>query len=126
MFPKKGKIFPNRRTDAHAQPDYAEAMADALRSELGDTHQAVKIAMRWTGANERTVKNWIAGTNGPSGAHLVGLAHHSDTVLDAFLRLSGRNRPVATEKLIAARDVLDELVCALGAAERNSPIDRTS
>ena len=69
---------------------YPRAIAAALRGELGHTHQAIKRVMRWTGAGERTAKNWLGGTRGPTGEHLLSLVRHSDAVLDAVLRLSGR------------------------------------
>jgi hypothetical protein len=59
MLPKKGKTFPGG-TD---RGPYASAIAQALQRGLGDTHRAIKIVMRWTGAAERTVKNWFAGVN---------------------------------------------------------------
>ena len=55
---------PGSGQTAHAEMTYPSAIAASLRKELGDTHQAVKIVMKWTGANERTVKKWLAGTNG--------------------------------------------------------------
>ncbi|ARC89448.1 hypothetical protein [Rhodovulum sp. MB263] len=70
--------------------NYRAAMAMALQAELGSTHRAIKSAMRWTGASERTVKYWFAGERGPSGEHLVSLARHSDAVLTALLALSDR------------------------------------
>ena len=67
MFPKKGNYFPNGTGAGKGKVSYAAAIAAALRAELGDSHQAVKTnTMRWTGANERTVKNWLAGKWGPS------------------------------------------------------------
>ena len=66
--------------------------------------------MRWTGAEERTIKNWFAGTNGPSGAHLVSMFRHSDVVLDACLRLAGRERIIADRKVIETREKLKELL----------------
>lgn len=110
MFPKTGKVFPRANVQGRRKLDYATAIAAALRSELGTTHQAAKTVMRWTGANERTVKNWLAGTNGPSGDHLVSLVHNSDTVLETLLLISGRQRSIAAEKLIAARAALTELL----------------
>lgn len=59
--------------------------------ELDDTHRANKLAMRWTGASERTVKYWFSGERGPSGDHLVALARHSDAVLYVVLALAGRH-----------------------------------
>lgn len=103
---KKGTVFPNSENLG----SFAKAVAFALKNELGSTHQAVKIIMRWTGAGERTVKNWLAGTSGPSGEHLIDLVRHSDDVLEAFLILSGRQQLVATQKLAAARNKLEETV----------------
>src|SRR3989442_12441900 len=105
MFPKKGKFFPGSARIAPHGLNYASVVAAGLRKELGDTHQAVKTVMRWTGANERTVKNWFAGTYGPRGEHLIDLLRNSDEVLDAFLSLAGREQVIAAKKLVAARDV---------------------
>jgi hypothetical protein len=96
---------------------YAAAVSEALRSELGETHRAIKTIMRWTGSNERTVKNWIAGTNGPSGESLVILARHSQTVMIAFQRLSGRSGGEGTadqvrQKLAEAIELLDGIQTA--------------
>ena len=66
-------------------------MAMALHEELGSTNRAIKMAMRWTGASERTVKYWLAGERGPSGHHLIALARHSDAVLFVVLALAGRH-----------------------------------
>jgi hypothetical protein len=66
--------------------------------------------MAWTGAGERTVKNWLAGTSWPSGAHLVQIIRHSDHVLDVLLVLSGRQRIAGAQKLIGVRNKLAETV----------------
>jgi hypothetical protein len=96
---------------------YAAAISEALRSELGESHRAIKTIMRWTGSTERTVKNWIAGTNGPSGEHLVVLARHSTAVMIAFQQLSGRTSADGTasqvrQKLMEALDLLDGTLIA--------------
>lgn len=85
MLPKRGRKL------RHSDEDLAAMMADALTDELGQTHQAVKIAMRWTGASERSVKHWLAGTHAPRGMHLLALMRHSDTVLTRLLIASGRH-----------------------------------
>jgi hypothetical protein len=86
------------------------AIAYALQNQLGTTHQAVKIVMRWTGAGERTVKNWLAGVSGPSGQHLVDLIRHSDDVLEVLLILAERQQIVAAQKLVDVRNKLAETV----------------
>ncbi len=90
---KMGAFVPKTGTNVHLDADVADyqtAIAAALRDELGLTHRAVKTAMRWTGASERTVKYWIAGERGPSGEHLIALARHSDIVFHVVLMLANR------------------------------------
>jgi hypothetical protein len=111
MLPKKGIVFPN----VENLGPFPLAVGYALKNELGSTHQAVKIIMRWTGAGERTVKNWLAGISGPSGQHLVDLIRHSDDVLEVFLILAGRQNIVAAQKLADARKKLAETVEQLDA-----------
>jgi hypothetical protein len=106
MLPKKCIVFPN----GEDLVPYPVAIAHALQNQLGTTHQAAKMIMRWTGAAERTVKNWLAGASGPSGQHLVDLIRHSDEVLEALLVLAGRQQIATANKLVDVRDVLAETV----------------
>jgi hypothetical protein len=106
MLPKKGIVLPN----AEGLGPYSRAIAYALKCELGSTHQATKIVMGWTGAGERTVKNWLAGISGPSGDHLVKLIRHSEYVLPVLLILGGRPRFAAVERLFGMRDKLAETI----------------
>ena len=90
---KMGTVVPKMGTTVHLAADqarYRRAIADALSRELGPTHQAIKTAMRWTGASERTVKYWLSGERGPSGEHLILLAQHSDAVLLTILTMAER------------------------------------
>ncbi len=103
MFPKKGNKLHPRRQLSEAGLNFNRAIAAALRKELGSTHQATKTTMRWTGASERTAKHWLAGTHGPSGAHLVQLLHHSDEILRAILVLSGRPASLSEAKAAQLR-----------------------
>jgi hypothetical protein len=109
MLPKEGKVLPSARKDAPMEFRYPAAIAAALRGQLGDTHRAIKTVMRWTGASERTVKNWFAGTRGPSGDHLISLVHNSDAVLEAVLRMAERRSMLAAVKLTDVRDKLIEM-----------------
>ena len=91
---KMGTVVPKMGTFVHLidKPiDYRNAMAMALHEELGSTSRSIKMAMRWTGASERTVKYWLPGERGPSGDHLIALARHSDAVLFVLLALAGRH-----------------------------------
>ena len=93
-FAKTGIVFHRGSVSAvPMQGQYALVVAGALRDELGDTHHAIKTIVKWTGANERTVKNWLAGTSGPSGEHLIALARNSDEIFETLLLLTGRERP---------------------------------
>ena len=116
MFPKKGKGFPGTG-GTRGKLDYAASIATALRGELGDSHQAIKTVMRWTGATDRTAKNWVTGIRGPTGEHLISLARHSDAVFEVIIRAAGRESLLialqlidAREKLAAALEILDQLV----------------
>jgi hypothetical protein len=108
MFPKKGNNFPNGIRTTNRDVSYTAAVAAALRAELGNSHQAVKSVMRWTGVNERTAKNWLAGTCGPRGEHLIELIRHSDRLLETILQLAGRGQTIAGTRLVQARNVLAE------------------
>lgn len=90
MLPNKGKNLPNLEVEIRGATDYASIIALALRRELTNSRHAVKTLMRWTGASERTAKNWLSARRGPSGQDLVSLARHSGEVLRAFYVMAGR------------------------------------
>jgi len=106
MFPKRGNRFPGTESDQV----YAAAIAEALRRELGETHQAIKTVVRWTGASERTAKNWLSAERGPSGPYLIALASHSEVVFEALLVMLGKEALLAAKKVVDARYRLKELV----------------
>ena len=106
MFPKMGKTFPDedgRRVD---RLEYQAAISAALKRELGESHRAIKTVMRWTGVSERTAKNWLAGSHGPAGEHLVQLMRHSDEVLVVVLGIAGRDSSKAAVMLSELRTAL--------------------
>jgi hypothetical protein len=109
MLPKTGKRLPSSEENVA----FAALMADALADELGRTHQAVKIAMRWTGASERCVKHWLAGTHAPCGSHLVGLMRHSDKVLERILSAAGRQDSLLAVDVMRLRGSLVDLLSAI-------------
>jgi hypothetical protein len=117
-FPKKGKFFPTRSGYAgggkvDGDSDFAAEIAAALHRSLGSTRSGIKAAAVWTGANEKTVKNWFSGRYGPSGDHLVALARHSDEVLGTFLAMAGRKDLMVASKLVAAEQAIVELLTAV-------------
>jgi hypothetical protein len=104
MIPARGIISAQTRSS----PDYAKLISAALREHLGASHRAIKTAMQWTGASEKTVKNWFAGTNGPCGEHLIALVSHSDNVMVAVLTMAGRRDIAVSGHLIDLRHRLAE------------------
>jgi len=117
-FPKKGKFFPKEngyRSHGDAPPVscFAAEIASALKRSLGDSRSGAKIVAGWTGANEKTVKNWFSGTYGPSGEHLVALTRHSDEVLVTFLAMAGREDLMIAIKLESAEHAIAELLDAV-------------
>ncbi|MFA5490532.1 MAG: hypothetical protein WC284_15200 [Candidimonas sp.] len=117
-FPKKGKFFPDENgyadtREADGESAFATAIAAALNRSLGPTRAGAKTVAAWTGANEKTVKNWFSGRYGPSGEHLVALARHSDEVLSTFLVMAGRENLMVATKLVAAEQAITELLIAV-------------
>ena len=113
LLPNSGTLLPDGLQQHSGEVNYAAAVAAALHRELGNSHGATKMVMRWTGASERTVKNWLAGTKGPSGAHLLVLARYSDAVLEGFLRLAGRKHALIEQDLSEARSKVREVLILL-------------
>ena len=105
MFPKTGKKF-----QARSRTQYAGVIAEILREELGGSHEAHKTLMRWTGANRRSAKNWLSGSHGPSGEHLLHLMQHSDRVFECVLQLSNRRAILCDEQLSYVRNALQQTV----------------
>lgn len=115
-FPKKGKFFPRNGGEGEVRR-YAAEIATVLQQSLGPTRARIKVAASWTGANERTVKNWFSGRYGPSGEYLVALMRHSDDVLRVVLELSGREELLLAVKIDEAGQILQELLQAISKLE---------
>jgi hypothetical protein len=104
MLLKTGIVFPS----GVQLGTFPTAISYALKAQLGLTHQSIKTVMRWTGAGERTVKNWFAGSSGPSGPHLVRLIQNSDEALAVLLILAGRKELMAASRMLDMRNKLAE------------------
>lgn len=104
MFPNRGKGL--QASGCPSAVLYASAIASALRTELGQTHQATKTIMKWTGVSDRTAKNWLSGAYGPSGNHLIQLACESDAILNTLLVMAGRQQYLIGADLLAIREAL--------------------
>lgn len=92
------------------EQDFNRLVAAALRNDLGEGRRSIKTVMTWTGTCERTAKNWLSGSCGPSGQHLVQLAKNSDELFDLFLLLCDRRPVMTTMKLVRLRAHLAETV----------------
>jgi hypothetical protein len=90
MLPKRGRLLPPESGLDGRPKRYAKYVSLALKSELGDTRRTIKTVQRWTRASERTVKNWLSASAGPSGDHLIAMLYHSDTMLHMILIASKR------------------------------------
>lgn len=117
-FPKKGKFFPqgngyNEKGGHLTNGCFVEEIASALKRSSGGCPVSVKMVANWTGANEKTVKNWFSGKYGPSGKHLIALVQHSDEVLSTFLTMAGREELMVAVKLIAAEEAIEGLLAAV-------------
>ena len=110
--PHSRKTFPigSRKVTAAEEYEFAAVIAQTLRDTFGGSRSSVKTVMRYTGAGERTVKNWFEGKNAPNGENLVALVRNSDEVLEAILLVANRNEILAGKKLVDARDKLVEML----------------
>lgn len=104
MFHKKGNTFHRKCGERVSAAEYRKAISSALSQELGGAGRAAKSTMRWTGASERTAKNWISGSYGPTGENLIALMKHSDTVFAVVLELAGRSEEISAARLKLVRE----------------------
>ena len=68
---------------------YTDVVADALSGR-----RPKDVAAR-VDVSHRVAENWIAGDNGPSGAHLVRLMSEFDEVFQAIIEMTGRISPAS-------------------------------
>jgi hypothetical protein len=110
--PASGKTF-TRSSGTVADYDgysFTAVITQTLRATFGGTRMSVKTVMAYTGAGERTVKNWFEGKNCPNGKNLVELVRHSDEILEVLLWMAGREDILAGKLLVDAHDKLVEML----------------
>jgi hypothetical protein len=112
MFPKSGRKFPNSRPRPSPE-DYAVAIGAALRRELGTAGGAAKTIMKWTGASDRSARNWLNGLGGPTGWHLILLARESSEVMEAVLAMTNRDGLMLGSDIRAIRIALIKVTAAI-------------
>src|SRR5436190_18405205 len=104
-LPKKGEKLPSARTPQKRAREFAQAIADALKEELA-RGASIKTIMAWTGAGERTVKEWLAGSNAPRAFQLESLFRSSQAVYERVMLRTGRKPVVNRQRLEAIRGQL--------------------
>jgi hypothetical protein len=108
---ESGKTFP-----AISAESLAHAVAASLRTEFGATPSSVKTVARLTHSNDRAVRNWFDGKNGPSADNLVVLMRHSTIVLKTVLELADRPDLVLAVGILGLREQLVDVVAAIDKA----------
>lgn len=117
-FRLKGEELPNRGKElpsTAARHEHARAIAAALREELA-AGASIKTIMAWTGASERTVKGWLAGSSGPSSLHFEGLVRSSEAIYRRLMIRTGRSPVVSRKSLEVLRQEIMEVAVAIEAA----------
>jgi hypothetical protein len=114
-LPKKGEELPLARTRQEQAREFAQAIANALKEELA-RGASIKTIMAWTGAGERTVKEWLAGSNAPRAFQVECLMRSSDLVYERLIIRTGRKPVVNRAGLEALRAHLTGLVGAIDTA----------
>ncbi|RXT54879.1 hypothetical protein B6S44_14865 [Bosea sp. Tri-44] len=114
-FPNSGNSLPNGRGKAIGPPAFAKLVATALKAALRGQSSKIKTVALWTGANDRTVKNWLSGERAPSGDHFLGLAANCPAVLAAFLAAIHRNDCLVMADIEEARAKVAAALVALEA-----------
>lgn len=115
-FPKKGNSF-HGGSDGLIPPQHGETFAEmvstVLRHSVGGRPSALKLVARWTGASERTVKNWFSGSCAPNGDHFRELVRHCPEMLEAFLMSVGRQDHVILTKVGQVEAALMDALAAI-------------
>ncbi len=89
------------------------AIGAALRRELGSAGGAAKTIMKWTGASDRSARNWLNGLGGPTGWHLILLARESSEVMGAVLAMANRDGLMLGSDIHALRIALIKVTASL-------------
>lgn len=114
-LPKKGNKLHSDRMGQERAREFAQAVARALKEELA-RGASIKTIMAWTGAGERTVKGWLAGSSAPRGIYLEGLLRSSEAIYRLMMLRAGRRPLVARAGLETLREQLMGLVGAIDTA----------
>ncbi|WP_156394053.1 hypothetical protein [Methylobacterium sp. Leaf94] len=120
-FPKKGNSFHGRgggRMPPSQGETFAAMVSNVLRISVGGRPSAVKLVARWTGAGERSVKNWFNGSCAPKGDHFRELVRHCPEMLHAFLVSADRHDHLVSAKVNEAEEALLDALAAITRMKR--------
>src|SRR6202007_2237408 len=112
LQPRSGNAFPIG-DDRQIGPSFIQAITSALKTEFGGGPSGLKMAARFTGANERAVRNWFEGKNGPSGENLIIHIQHSDQDLNTVHSPAARRALGVAASLAGLRRQLVGAVAAI-------------
>ena len=90
------------------EPDRSFSTGEIAAEFRISRHHLIKVVGEL--ACERTAKNWLSGTRGPAGEHLIELLRNSDGVLEAILRLAKREPSLRLLDLFDARAGLRDML----------------
>ncbi len=89
-LPEECTIVHTLTLDNATEAEFAKALAQALQAELRVMGVPAKVIGKWTGASNRAIRNWLAGTAVPSGFHLVRLMRYSDLAMMTVMATARR------------------------------------
>lgn len=113
-FRKTGKFL--HKSEGEAGEDaFAAMVATVLHGRFEERPASIKVVARWTGASERTVKNWFSGHCAPRGHFFRSLVLNCPEMLDAFLLSVGGGDRLAAAKLMEVQRVLREALALIEA-----------
>lgn len=110
-FHKTGKFL--HRSGGDGEDAFAAMVSMVLRGRFEDRPASIKVVARWTGASERTVKNWFSGHCAPRGHFFRSLVLNCPEMLDAFLLSVGGGDRLAFAKLMEVQRVLKETLAQI-------------
>ena len=90
-LPEECTIVHTIMLDLATEVEFSKALAHALQAELRLMGLPAKVIGKWTGASNRAIRNWLAGTAIPNGFHLVRLMRYSDLAMMTVMAAARRD-----------------------------------
>ena len=107
MGQMSGTLVPN------SDGAFVSLVSAALRHDLGSSARASKSIMKWTGASERSARNWLLGDKAPNGRHLVMLARHSPSIWQLILTMAEKPTVAIADDVVLAETALRRAIAIL-------------